>query len=205
MVLRHNHYEIAFEEYVRDRCIPYVAVDERRRALLAESSLKSMDFIVYGQQQQQNLLIDIKGRQFPTGDGQTGQTGNKWVNWATSDDVYSLLKWQQVFGDQFTALLVFAYDVLSPRWHEEFEELFEFNQHIYSFYGIRVEDYYLEMKRGSTSWDTWFVKSATYRKLCRPLHEFLGESINSSPVNLVPQSTHPLESSSPGADIIAHS
>jgi len=34
MAKRSNHYEAAFEEYLRQRQIPYVAVDEKKRALL---------------------------------------------------------------------------------------------------------------------------------------------------------------------------
>ena len=34
MVKRGNHYELAFEEYLRSRQVPYLAVDESRRSLL---------------------------------------------------------------------------------------------------------------------------------------------------------------------------
>ena len=47
MALRHNHYDAAFEGYLRARRIPYVSVDETRRSLLEQVSLKSMDFIVH--------------------------------------------------------------------------------------------------------------------------------------------------------------
>ena len=43
---RDNHYEAAFEEYLRSRCIPYVAVDEAKRSRWAGGSIKSLDFIV---------------------------------------------------------------------------------------------------------------------------------------------------------------
>lgn len=46
MAKRHNHYEAAFEDYLRSRQIAYVAVDERRLAVEAIGSLKSVDFIV---------------------------------------------------------------------------------------------------------------------------------------------------------------
>jgi hypothetical protein len=47
MANRDNHYEAAFEEYLRARGIPYVAVDEARRSLMADGeSIKSLDFIV---------------------------------------------------------------------------------------------------------------------------------------------------------------
>jgi hypothetical protein len=39
MANRDNHYEVAFGEYLRSRGVPYVAVDEARRALLARFGL----------------------------------------------------------------------------------------------------------------------------------------------------------------------
>ena len=47
MVNRDNHYEAAFEAYLRDRHVPYVAVDELKRSLTADGqSIKNLDFIV---------------------------------------------------------------------------------------------------------------------------------------------------------------
>ena len=49
MVKRNNHYEAAFEAYLRACRVPYVAVDEAKRSLLAGGdSVKSLDFIVTG-------------------------------------------------------------------------------------------------------------------------------------------------------------
>jgi len=46
MANRDNYYEAAFEEFLRARRLPYIAVDEARRSLIAGGSLKSLDFIV---------------------------------------------------------------------------------------------------------------------------------------------------------------
>src|SRR3954462_15457758 len=62
MADRNVHYEAAFEAYLRQRAIPYVAVDEAKRALFANAKLKGFDFVVYSKNGP-NLLIDIKGRQ----------------------------------------------------------------------------------------------------------------------------------------------
>src|SRR5688572_2898382 len=67
MANRDNHYEAAFEAYLRDRRLPYVAVDEGRRALAADESLKSLDFIV-SPPGARSWLVDVKGRRFPTGE-----------------------------------------------------------------------------------------------------------------------------------------
>ena len=47
MANRDNHYEAAFEEFLRSRGVPYVAVDEAKRSLMGDgASIKSLDFIV---------------------------------------------------------------------------------------------------------------------------------------------------------------
>jgi hypothetical protein len=66
MANRDNHYEAAFEAYLRSRGVPYVAVDEARRTLLGGTSIKSLDFIV-SPVGAQSLLVDVKGRRFPSG------------------------------------------------------------------------------------------------------------------------------------------
>ncbi len=68
MANRDNHYEAAFEEFLRARGVPYVAVDEARRSLLADGrSIKSLDFIV-ASPGGTSWLVDVKGRRFPSGD-----------------------------------------------------------------------------------------------------------------------------------------
>ena len=62
MADRSIHYESAFEAYLRSKGIPYVAVDEAKKALFANAKLKSFDFVVYSKNGP-NLLIDVKGRQ----------------------------------------------------------------------------------------------------------------------------------------------
>ena len=78
---RSNHYEAAFEAYLQWHRLCYVAVDETRRAMLGETRVKSLDFIVYGPHGAR-LLVDVKGRRFPGGDAAnrvapTGSTGRR--------------------------------------------------------------------------------------------------------------------------------
>lgn len=68
MANRDNHYEAAFEEFLRSHGVPYVAVDEARRSLLSDGrSIKSLDFIVAAPGGA-TWLVDVKGRRFPSGD-----------------------------------------------------------------------------------------------------------------------------------------
>src|SRR3982750_3249899 len=81
---RNVHYEAAFEAYLRQRAIPYVAVDEAKRALFANAKLKGFDFVVYSKNGP-NLLIDIKGRQ--CNNAKNGGGGRRSLQtWATGED-----------------------------------------------------------------------------------------------------------------------
>jgi len=163
--MAHNQYDVAFQEYLRTKCIPHILVDERRRAQLQQMSLKSMDFIVTATDGQ-NLLIDVKGRHFPTG---STKKGHKWENWATLDDIESLLQWEQVFGDGFSAMLVFAYELRHSRYEAEFEEIFAFRNRQYAFYGVWVQEYQETMRTRSQSWSTVSISSGDFRQIRRPV------------------------------------
>ncbi len=169
MALRGNHYDAAFEAFLRTRRTPYVAVDEKRRALLEQQSLKSMDFIVYSQRAA-NLLVDVKGRRFPSGDP---ESGHRWENWATAEDLPALLKWQDVFGNDFRALLVFAYHVVSDSEREQFDDLYSFRDRVYAFYGVWADEYRQAMHTRSESWQTVTVASGVFRELRSPIGAFL--------------------------------
>lgn len=166
---RSNHYDVAFEAFLRERRAPHVVVDEQRRTLLQESSLKSMDFIVYSGRPT-NLLVDVKGRRFPSG-GDSNR--NKWENWATQDDLASLARWEQVFGRDFRSLLVFAYHVLEAGCLQELRDPYSFRGNVYSFYGVWADDFRRAMRTRSSSWETVSLNTTDFRRLRRPIVEFL--------------------------------
>ena len=164
MAIRSNHYDAAFEELLRDRRVPYVSVDEKRRALLADASLKSFDFIV--DCPGRNLLVDVKGRRW-------GARGRRWENWATEDDIASMVKWEGVFGDGFRAALVFAYHFEGDPPAEAGEAVFEHAGRRYFFSVALVGDYLGAMKPRSGAWNTVTVGAEDYRLIRRPLDEVL--------------------------------
>ena len=168
MARRSNHYDAAFEQFLRATRVPYVAVDEQRRALMRDVSLKSLDFIVYSERTD-NLLIDVKGRRFPTGVSQP----HWWENWASDDDLSSMMQWQQVFGGGFRAMLVFAYDIVVPERIGEFESPFAFRNRTYAFFGVWVDEYHAQMRRRSPRWETVSVSRRSFRRLSAPIHAFL--------------------------------
>jgi hypothetical protein len=167
MALRSNHYDVAFEDLLRRRRIPYVCVDESKRALLQDVSLKSMDFIVYSDKSCK-LLVDVKGRRYPSGSG-----GHRWENWATQDDIDCLLAWERVFGAEFRGLLVFAYHVVEPRRQHELEQCRQFRDRTYAFYGVWADEYGAAMRRRSPRWDTVWLPADEFRQLRFPISSCL--------------------------------
>jgi len=156
-MIRSNHYEAAFEEYLRQQRTAYVAVDESRRALLKEVSLKSMDFIVYCESST-NLLVDVKGRKC--------LKGRSWENWATVEDIQGLTEWQQVFGSDFRSLLVFAYELIGDFSSEPSHSLVSYQSKRYAFYGVWLDEYSKAMKQRSVSWQTVWVAKQQFQQ-CR--------------------------------------
>ena len=170
MANRDNHYEAAFEEYLRSRCVPYVAVDEAKRSLLANGeSIKSLDFIV-SSPGEITWLVDVKGRRFPSGEDQNRQY---WKNWSTRDDLDSLARWEALFGDTFRGLFVFAYNIMGDRAPLPAEQLFEYREGLYGFVGLELAEYSSRSHAISPSWDTVAMPVAEFRRLARGVDEFL--------------------------------
>src|SRR4051812_8105950 len=167
MADRSNHYEAAFEEFLRARQIPYVAVDESRRSLLSGGSIKSLDFIV-SPPGPQTWLVDVKGRRFPSGDEQK----QYWKNWSTLDDLRSLAQWEKLFGGTFCGLFVFAYNLVGPRSPLPREMLFTRRGETYGFVGVRLCDYSYHARPISSAWDTVAMPTAAFRRCARPAEEF---------------------------------
>ena len=163
MANRDNHYEAAFEAYLRSRQIPYIAVDEGRRSLLADASIKSLDFIV-STVKGHTWLVDVKGRRFPS-----GMQKQYWKNWSTRDDLVSMAQWERIFGERFQALFVFAYSVLGDRSPLAREQLFKFRETLYAFVGIRLQPYAFYARQISPRWDTVAVPVERFRELAEPM------------------------------------
>jgi len=169
MANRDNHYEAAFEAYLRSRQVPYVAVDEAKRSLASDGrSIKNLDFIV-ASASGVSWLVDVKGRRFPSGEDQHYY----WKNWSTSDDVESLRRWEALFGEQFVGLFVFAYNIVGDRAPLSAERLFEFRGALYGFVAVRLADYASAARPISPAWDTVAVPTAEFRRLARPVDDFL--------------------------------
>jgi len=169
---RDNHYERAFEAFLRRHGVAYVAVDEARRSQLGDgASLKNLDFLLTTTKGV-TWLVDVKGRRFPSGD----QTCQYWKNWSTRDDLVSLNRWERLFGDSFHGLFVFAYWVLGQRAPLPPERLFEYRGRLYGFVGVRLCDYARAARIISPKWDTVAMPTRSFRGSARAMDELLGIS-----------------------------
>ncbi len=166
MAKRDNHYEAAFEAWLRLRKIPYLAVDETKRSLAEGGSLKNLDFVVSPPTLPHSWLVDVKGRRFPTGK-------SYWKNWVTADELRSLASWEGLFGDRFCGLLVFAYNVVGDLAPLPAEDLFAFRGGLYGFVGIRLDHYASWSRPLSERWGTVSVPTAKFRSLAQSLHDLL--------------------------------
>lgn len=165
MAKRHNHYEAAFEAYLRTEQIPYVAVDERRRALAPGGSLKSVDFVLSGDDDHEpSWLVDVKGRKFPSGN----RHRQYWRNWTTRDELDSLRRWATRFGERFEAVLLFALELMADRSPVSADRVFYHRGRPYAFLAVRAADYAAEARTLSPKWDTVAVPAKRFREIAVP-------------------------------------
>ena len=164
MAIWDNHYERAFAAHVRQcrlACIPF---DETRRTLGHHDTIKSLDFII--SVPERLLLIDVKGRRL-TRQRSTPQ------NWATRDDIDSLARWQEAFGQQARALLAFTYCLDDPALRYSFVDSFEHEGRTYGCVTVTVADYAHRMRMRSPRWRTVNLRSADFQLVARPLSHWL--------------------------------
>lgn len=164
----HIHYEAAFEDYLRSQQIPYVAVDEAKKAIFRDARLKSFDFIVYSSGAT-NWLADIKGRRWVR---RGPHRKPAWENWVTADDLEGLRQWQAVFGAGFAGLFVFAY-WLEPEAEPPPEIVHVHRDGRYVFAGVPLSTYQVHARVRSPKWGTVSMPTAEFARCVRPLREWL--------------------------------
>lgn len=167
---RSNHYESAFEAYLRDARLPYVAVDESRRATLDDEPVKSIDFIVHGLGDAR-LLVDVKGRQFPG--GKDDKRTYVWQNWSTLEDIDGLERWENRFGTGYQGVLVFIYHLLPiVDMPPGTPDLWHWRGKRYLMRAVAVADYKQAMRTRSPKWGTVYLPGAAFRACVRPFRNF---------------------------------
>ena len=165
MTRRHIHYEAAFEDYLRSEGIAYLAVDEQKKAIFSGARVKSFDFLLY-REPGQTWLVDIKGRKFPY---ESPANKRYWENWLTQDDLDGLKQWQEVFGQGFVSVIVFAYLLLGPEERQPTPHVHPFSGNYYAFLTIPAATYAQHARPRSPKWRTVTVPAKKFRELARPI------------------------------------
>ena len=198
MAQRRHHYERAFEGFLRARRIPYVAVDEARKALVpmgagiggvdtgAGPALKSFDFVLYGNVGAQgsgadgaNLLVDIKGRRVGSKAAMRAAAGGeirmgRLESWVTREDVRALGEWERLFGEGFRAAFVFVYACEAQPPDALFQEVFERDGVWYALRVVTLGEYARHMKTRSERWGTVDIARRVFERISQPLTAGVG-------------------------------
>jgi len=167
--LRPNHYEQAFENWLIDNRIQYVAVDGHKKAAFERCKIKSFDFLVYAHSAQ-TIIAEVKGRKFK------GTSFAKLAGlecWVTAEDVDGLANWQKIFGAGHQAVFVFTYDVEKIDVDFDGRDVFDFKASRYIFFCIKLDDYRRAMKRRSPKWQTVTLPADNFRQCAVEIGELL--------------------------------
>lgn len=192
MAQRRHHYEHAFEGYLRGARIPYISVDEAKKSLLPPlvargtrragvgalptegagatrdaGSLKSFDFVVYGEGT--NLLVEVKGRRLPQirlRDGSPAKA--RMDSWVTLDDIEALWRWRELFGPEFEPVFVFMYWCQGVPPDGLFVETIEHRGRWYTPRAIGLDAYTSAMRVRSPKWRTVCLSVSDFEALSVP-------------------------------------
>jgi hypothetical protein len=164
-----NHYEAAFENWLIDNHIRYIAIDEHKKAAFADCKIKSFDFLLYPRSEQ-IIIAEVKGRKFK-GHSLAQLTGLEC--WVTTEDVDGLTQWQKIFGKNHQAIFVFAYKVESIDVDFDGREVFDFNASRFFFFSIKLDDYSRFMVRRSPKWQTVTLPADKFRQCIMQIHTLL--------------------------------
>ena len=182
---RRHHYEQAFEAYLRARRVPYISVDEAKRALLPEGArlrlepaagvsadeappvaIKSFDFVVY--ELHRSVIVDVKGRKIAQRRSMTPTTPGRLECWVTQEDIDSMRHWRRLFGAGFEAAFVFLYWCEAQPPDGLFQEVFAYRGRWYAVRAITLEDYSAHMRCRSQRWGTVHLSTADFERLSQP-------------------------------------
>jgi hypothetical protein len=168
MAQRSNHYEAAFESFIRSIRVPCVAVDEAKRAIVGDDALKNPDFLLYPRFGS-NLVVEVKGKRAKNARGR-----RDWENWVTTDDLDGLVRWQAMFGPGFRAVLAFAYaEPLQPFPLPRDNGAYEFRGLEYRFWAVGLDDYIAHLRSRGPAWKAVAMARRAFRRRVRPLLEWL--------------------------------
>lgn len=162
-----NHYERAFENWLIDHHIQYIAVDEHKKAAFGRLKVKSFDFLLYPRNEQ-IIIAEVKGRKF------RGISFAKLAGlecWVTTEDIDGLTKWEEVFGPGHNAIFIFAYKVENIDVDFDGRAVYDFDDNRYVFFAIKLNDYRLFMRARSPKWQTVTLPADKFRQCAVEISE----------------------------------
>lgn len=196
MAQRRHHYERAFEQYLRAARVPYISVDEARKALLPDNARLRYERVpAAASVRAEAPRATTPGAGGPADDaalksfdfviygegvnllvevkgrrisGKAQQTG-RLEAWVTRDDVESLLAWERLFGEGFSSAFIFLYWCEAQPPDALFEEIFDDRGRWYAIRGCRVADYAARMKVRSPRWGTVDLSRQDFDAISGPL------------------------------------
>jgi hypothetical protein len=160
-----NHYEKAFENWLIDSRVEYVAAGDQHKPVFEKSNLKSFDFLVCPRSGKK-IIAEVKGRRFK---GTTLAGLPRLECWVTTEDVDGLAAWQKTLGLDYDATFIFAYKVQNIDVDFDGREVFDFDDGRYLFLAVRLADYIKYMKQRSPKWRTVTLSAENFRLCARPV------------------------------------
>lgn len=148
----------------------YIAIDESKKPLVENQSVKNFDFIVSSFNGK--YLVDIKGKSFSS-----KSKNNMWDNWISIDDLSGLRIWGNHFN-AFIPLLVIPYNLQNDTDKEYLLGKADFIEHKgkqYAFTAITLADYYTNAKPRAKKWKAIYVHRDKFEELSKPLSNFIPE------------------------------
>lgn len=164
-----NHYTRAFESWIGEHRISYVAMNRRKKTAFSKSDIKSFDFLLYPDGSD-IFIAEVRGRKFK-GDSFTKLTNL--ANWVNMDDVTGLRQWQRIFGNKYIPIFVFVYALDMLDVESDGREIYDFHDERYVFFAVRLDDYRLHMTLRSPKWRTVNLPAKAFRNCAVSLEELL--------------------------------
>ena len=164
MAIRSNHYEAAFEAYIRSigfRAWPSMKRNARFSGTRGSKILTSYCILDVGS----TWWSRVKGKR-----GKNAQGRRPWENWVTTDDLDGLARWQEAFGPGFRAILAFAYAESIPEFGLPVGDgSFAFRGLAYRFWAVGLDDYVAHLRSRGPAWKAVAMARVAFRRRVRPL------------------------------------
>jgi len=164
----HEHYERAFEEWLRRGRVPFVPVEQVRRSPGREGPIKSFDFLVHAGER--HYIVDVKGKCFPE-----VSRGREvyWENWIHFSDLEGLFAWEGHFGEGYTGLLVYCYWLQLPAGGPAVARTITTGVRDYLIVAIPARTFAENCRRRSTRWQAVHVPVRRFTSLVKPVEHFI--------------------------------